>query len=176
MSFICLGLAFPGAYAPRFCCGPLQYQWSINDNQKSCIWPRILIKIPFQVPSLKSNPDFCYFILFSAPVHTVCLTRVESAEAWTNIYGRWWLLDKSSDEPRLIVFISISGFSLKTNNRVSCRAYRVHPLCQRSATQVLLQTLTAFGIKLMESLGTLKGRMTDHLITCVSYIETTYLV
>ena len=50
----------PGAYAPRFCCGPprlfrLGAQNSMYINQKSCFWPYIFSKISFRAPGLKSK-------------------------------------------------------------------------------------------------------------------------
>ena len=47
----------PGAYAPRFCSGPLDFSdmghKSVWNNQKSCFWPLIFIKRPFRALSLK---------------------------------------------------------------------------------------------------------------------------
>ena len=60
----------PGAYAPRFCCGPLDFsdygaQNSMYINQKSCFWPLFLIKRLFGPLSqnLSVRPWVCVRLL-----------------------------------------------------------------------------------------------------------------
>ena len=85
----------PRAYAPRFCCGPLDFfslgaQNSMKIKQKSCFWPLIFIERHFRAPSLKSKCQ-------TLPLAILLTSVVWIYNTFENIFWIIFLHDRTPD-------------------------------------------------------------------------------